>query len=478
MLQLLHDLTPPMIPHYATDPDAVVHQFILASKSLSTSQIELAEPIEDMTSDWTPWANIFCLVAPELYGNAISAFEQLAFNIWPKLNFTAPHVCKATNSPRSLQKKIRIGFVVHDAMPMMSGLLSHLDKRIFETVFLRPGKAGKSPAAKNWVARADRTVEYSDVNTYSAIQTIANEELDIIVSCPYMAAIFYPMMARLAPLQIVLLEPNWTDGLTNADYYISWQQAEPANPGDYYKSAVSFLQHPPYWIERPLLDINLPISEDARSDIRRRVLGLGPESRIYLCANTPPKIHPAMDDIFYDLLERDQTGFLVLLRSEFPPVRTLKIRLREKLGKYYDRIIFLPTLSKEDAHLLLQSVDCCLDSYPLCGMSSSFDGAMLGVPIVTLPCDIPFGRWTAAIYEYIGVSGLTAKDREDYIDIATRLASDKIWRHQLSIEIKEKSSCYVESKASCEEFQDFIIRSWERRTSGLPPSNWLSGRWQ
>lgn len=475
-LGLLYNLTPPMIPHYAAEPGMVVDKFIADCLALSKKSVKLNEPMSDMTNNWTPWQYIFCLGAPDLYNKAISAFEKTVFEAWPRLNFTSPHIKEQDNSLRD--KKIRIGFTVHDSMPMMSGLMNHLDKSIFETVYLRPGRAGTSAVAKGWIARAGETVEYSDVNAYSAIDTIASQKLDIIISGPAIAAIFYPMMARLAPLQMVLLEPNWTDGLTNSDYYISWQLAEPNNPAEFYKSAVSFLQHPPYWIEKPLVNANLSVSEEKRNEIRQRLLGCGPERRVYLCANTLPKIHPTMDDIFYDLLERDQTATLVLLRGDYPPGKSLKSRLREKLGKYYDRVKFLQTLSKEDAHSLLQSVDCSLDSYPLCGMSSSFDGLMLGVPIVTLPSDIPFGNWTAAIYDYIGITGLTAKDRHDYIDIAVRLASDTDWRRQMSREIQEKSSRYVESKASSNEFQDFIIQAWERKRSGLPPTNWLSGSWQ
>jgi predicted O-linked N-acetylglucosamine transferase (SPINDLY family)/tetratricopeptide (TPR) repeat protein len=476
-LQVLHDLTPLMIPHCPIEPDEVVLKFIQSCQSLSRSSMELEGPIRDMTNNWAPWQNIFCLVSPKLYGEAMAAFEHLAFKIWPKLNFTAPHVQKTEKLPTGARNRIRIGFNVHDSMPMMSGLLNRLDKNIFETVYLRPGKAGLSDTAKNWIVRAEKTVEYSDIDTYSAVETIASQELDIIVSGPSMSALFFPMMARLAKLQMVLLEPNWTDGLTNSDYYISWQPAEPSSPSDFYRTAVSFLQHPPYWIEKPL-EASRPISPELRIETRQRLLKVGSESRVYLCANTPPKISPEMDGIFCDLLEHDSAATIVLLRAEYPSARNLRIRLQEKLGKNYERVIFLSTLGKDDAHLLLQSVDCCLDSYPLCGMSSSFDGAMLGVPTVTLPAGIPFGQWTASIYEYIGVSGLTAKNRKEYIDIAMKVAGDVDWRYQKAVEIKEKSSRFVENQSSSDEFQEFIIHAWKRTLAGLPPANWISGGWQ
>jgi predicted O-linked N-acetylglucosamine transferase (SPINDLY family) len=477
-LEIMHHMTPPMIPGSPVQPEADIHRFIEAGYRFAENPLILNEPIADMTNNWTPWQYVFCLVAPRLYSAAIDAFQEFAFTAWPKLNFTAEHTVNSGKTKRNTSEKVRIGFIVHDSMPMMSGFLPKLDKERFDTIYLRPGKSGNSTAARQWIARSDRVVQYSDVDMYSAIQTIANEKLDIIVSGPSIAAVYYPMMARLAPLQIVLLEPNWTDGLTNADYYISWKTAEPDCLSDFYKTKVALFQHPPYWIEKPEVLDKGSISPATRASIRNKLLNADDEARIYLCANTPPKIHSDMDSIFADILDRDKNSIVVLLRGEYPPTKTLKKRLRERLGPRFDRVVFMPTMSKDDAHVLLQSVDCCLDSYPLCGMSSSFDGAMLGIPTVTLPADIPFGRWTAAIYEYIGVTTLIAENREDYIDKALRLASDKEWRDQLSEEIKRASGRFVESEPTSQEFEAFLMEAWKRKLQGLPPTHWINGRWQ
>lgn len=477
-LRILHDLSPAFVPRYAAEYGKTLRQFIAACRALAESPVELVDPIVEMTNGWTPWQLIFCRAEPELYGEAMAAFEELAFKTWPRLNHVAPHIGRNLLPAAKSQRKIRVGFNVHDSMPMMSGLLTQLNPDLFETVYLRPGPQGKTPAAKNWIERAGKTVEFSDNDTYAAIETIESQELDIIVAGPSMGACFYPMMAKLATLHMILLEPNWTDGLTNSDYYISWRPAEPEDPAAYYRTAVSFFEHPPYWIEKPDVESKGAISQEVRAQTRKRLLNASPEVHIYLCANTPPKIHSDMDEIFREILERDKEAILVLLRGEFPPAKTLRSRLREKLGACYDRVVFMSTLKKDDAHLLLQSVDCCLDSFPLCGMSSSFDGAMLGVPLVTLSSKIPFGRWTAAIYEYIGVSGLTARDKKDYIDIALRLASDTTWRNEKAAELRQKSSRYVESQASSKEFERFLLEAWNRKAHGLGTANWIDNRWQ
>ncbi len=473
IIEMLFLLTPPMIPAERGRSQKQVRQFIEACNSLALRPIELSEPIQDMSNNWTPWQYIFCSAEMQAYSSALAALEKIAVKTWPKLGFTAPHVSE--RHPPVAGKRVRIGFIVHDSMPMMSGLLSGLDPQVYETVFLRPGKRGQSRAAQTWVARAERVVEYSDSDSYAAIDTIAAERLDIIVAGPSVAAVFFPMMARLAHLQMVLLEPNWTDGLTNADYYISWKPAEPEDTKRFYKSNVALLDHPPYFIERHTVQ---EVSDQAKRELRARLLDRSDSDRIYLCANTPPKIHPHMDEMFRKLLESDPEATLVILRGEYPPTKTLKARLQQKLGKLADRIVFLPTLKQEDAHSLLLTADACLDSFPLCGMSSSFDAAMLGVPIVTLPTPIPFGKWTATIYEYIGMTGLTARDEDEYLQIALKLAKDRAWREQLGQELRHRAQRFVENTASVEAFSTFIAKSWQRHKEGSPPVDWIDGEWR
>jgi hypothetical protein len=477
LLTVIYKLTLPITPHRTSELEGVVKQFVIDAQELARKAVVLTEPLADLGKQWYAWQSLFCLNQPHLYRDAMAAFEALALRIWPRLDYTAPHIGASLAANATTERKIRIGFTVLDVMPMMSGLMDLLDKKRFETFFLRPGSAGNSKAASDWLARADNIVEYSDTDAYSAIKTIAEQELDILISGPSGPQILFPIIARLARLQMILLEPNWSNGFRNADYYISWQLAEPKNYKRFYQTPVSLMQNPPYWIEKSSLGQISPLRE-TDEEVRQRLLGLGPDERFYICPNVSPKIHPMMDEILCKLLVSDPGGRLVLLRSEHAISQALKSRIREKFVDQFERVIFLNTLNRSDAHALLLSSDCCLDSYPICGMSSSFDGLMLGVPIVTLPAEIPFGRWTAAIYEYIGVTGLTALDMDEYIGIALRLAHDKAWRLQKSAEIREKSSRYVESRASFEEFQQFLIQAWRRKQAGLPPGNWIAGKWQ
>ncbi len=473
VLEILHRLTPPFIPDARINAVRAHRKFMRNCREIGAKQEVLNDPVADLGVSFSPWHALLCLCAPRDYAAAMAAFDACSKQLWPQLDFRAPHIHARGDSA---SRKIRIGFVAHHGMPMMSGLMSHLDIEKFETVYLGPGKPDQSYTARSWQERGQKAVFYNDNDMRLAIDTIAAQQLDIVLSAPSQPAVFYPMMAKLAPLHVVVLEPNWTDGFPASDYYMSWRPAEPLQPGAFYRTKVAYLDHPPYWIDdRYDHDVNL--TEEQRQDFLARLVGTTPDQRVYLCPSTPPKLHPRMDEIIRRLLDRDPQAVFVSLRGEFPPARNLHIRWRNRMGRRYERIRFLNTLERSDAHTLLHAVDCTIDSYPIGGMSSSFDGSILGIPTVTFPANIPFGRWLSSIYNHIGVTGLSAHSVDEYVELAVRLACDKAWRRQKSVEIRSKSRSFVESRASAAEVQQFLLSAWGRHCAGLPTANWISGQW-
>ncbi len=472
-LDVLNRLTCIYVPADEIDADRVLRKFRRSCQTIADRKVQLIDPIKDFTVSFSPWHALFCLAAPRRYAGAIEAYEAFSKKVWPQLDYNAPHI---SVRPNSRTRKIRIGFMAHPGMPMMSGLMAGLDRTKFESIYLGPGPPDNSYTARTWQERSRRAIFYSDTDMRSALETISAQKLDILLSAPSQPAVFYPVMAKLARLHMVVLEPNWTDGFASSDYYISWRPAEPQQPELFYKSKVAYLDNPPYWID-DRYDYSVKMTERKRQAFLSRLLGKTPDQRVYLCPSTPPKLHNLMDELILGILKKDPKAIFTFLRNDFPPSRNLHIRWRKKFGKKYERIRFLNTLDRSDAHLLLHAADCNLDSYPIGGMSSSFDGAILGIPTVTLPADIPFGKWLASIYGYIGVSGLVANSKDEYVSLAIKLAIDKQWQRKKSAEIKSRSRILVENSAAVEDTQAFLLAAWRRYRSGLQNANWISGAW-
>ena len=77
-----------------------------------------------------------------------------------------------------------------------------------------------------------------------------------------------------------------------------------------------------------------------------------------------------------------------------------------------------------------------LDTLHWSGGNTSLDALACGLPIVTLPGAFMRGRQSAAMLRLAGVETLIARDTDDYVRIATRLASDRGWRDDLSARIR------------------------------------------
>jgi len=81
--------------------------------------------------------------------------------------------------------------------------------------------------------------------------------------------------------------------------------------------------------------------------------------------------------------------------------------------------------------------DAMLDTLRWSGGNTSLDAIAAGLPIVTLPGRFMRARQSAAMLEIAGASGLVAKDVGDYVEIASRLATDRAFREQSSARLLE-----------------------------------------
>jgi len=66
------------------------------------------------------------------------------------------------------------------------------------------------------------------------------------------------------------------------------------------------------------------------------------------------------------------------------------------------------------------------------------------------------GRLTYGFYRQMGVSDCVARDLDDYVNIAWKLANDKKWRSQVSSKIKANSVKLFEDIEAVRELEEFF----------------------
>jgi predicted O-linked N-acetylglucosamine transferase (SPINDLY family) len=106
----------------------------------------------------------------------------------------------------------------------------------------------------------------------------------------------------------------------------------------------------------------------------------------------------------------------------------------ERLGLPLDRVIF-EARKPENQYVLYNRVDIALDPFPYNGGTTSLDSLWMGVPYIALEGSHIVSRMGSAILTTVGLPELVARTRDEYVDVATRLALDANWlramRHDL-----------------------------------------------
>jgi len=79
--------------------------------------------------------------------------------------------------------------------------------------------------------------------------------------------------------------------------------------------------------------------------------------------------------------------------------------------------------------------------------------------MVTLPGALMRGRQSAAMLGQMGLEELIAKDREDYVEKAVRLGTDRDLRKEVSARIVANRGALFEREEPVRAFEDFLARA-------------------
>jgi len=280
---------------------------------------------------------------------------------------------------------------------------------------------------------------------------LIKENFDIIVYPEIgMNPMFYFLAhLRLAPVQINTWGHSDTSGINTIDYYISSEYFELPNAQDFYSEKLIKLESLSTCYKNPLSYVK-PYRFHSRYDF-----GFSKEVNIYLCPQSLFKFKPLFETYLIEILEKDKNGVLVLLDSFKHKSKLIK-RI-EKNGKdIVSRICFVPGLSHQEFMGLINICDVLLDTYPFGSCNTSFEAFSLGKPIVTQPGKLINGRFTLGFYKKMEINDCIVYNKNDYIKLAVKLGTNKIFNQEISNKIKSKSNCLFLEEKSCKDWKSFI----------------------
>ncbi len=309
----------------------------------------------------------------------------------------------------------------HSVSRVWAGAILALDPVEFELGVFHPGEAGADDAS---LARFRRHAARFESGARSANEWIAALRAfapDIVIFLDIGMHQFVQGVASLrhAPVQASTWAHPVTSGMATIDYFLGAELFEPTDAQAHYSEKLVTL---------PRLGCSL----DLPQTVERAPRPVGGPIR-FLCTQSVAKLHPQHDDLFARVLAAAPTARLdVLCNAQAEVAAALAARMRRAFATHgvdFDaRCAVYPSQPTGHYHRFLGEADACLDSLDFSGCITSLDALWRDLPIVTLPGKLMRGRQTYGMLQLLELDELIARDLDDYVRIATKLARDAAWR--------------------------------------------------
>ena len=337
-------------------------------------------------------------------------------------------------------RRIRVGFCSRffyrsTAGNYFASWITDLDRSVFE-VFVYHNHVTEDDLTRQLRAASDHFVQSEESFAFFS-RRIRADQLDILVypEIGMDRVVFLLAALRLAPVQLCGWGHPVTPGHPTIDYFLSCAAMEPSDGQAHYSERLLLLPGIGTRYEFPQL--SAAVANKTRNDYQL------PEDRhLYLFPQSLFKIHPANDRLMVQAIANDEQGILVMFAGQNQHitqkfVSRLSAAFAEQGLSPNGRVKILPGVGHDDYKRINQLCDVMLDTLHWSGGNTSLDALAMGLPIVTLPGEFMRGRQTMAMLKLLNMEELIAQSGQDYLEIALKLAADKVYRNEVSQRILE-----------------------------------------
>ncbi len=318
-------------------------------------------------------------------------------------------------------RKLRIAYVSpdfreHSVAYFIEPILASYDREYFEVYCLsdviRPDAV--TGRLKGYV---DKWLDVSACSDDAVADIIRQEGIDILVDLAGHTSHHRLMVfaRRPAPVQVSYLGYPATTGMMAMDYRFSDAWADPIGQEHYHSEKLlrlpsGFLCYAPS-VDAPEL-APLPYGENG-------YITFG-------CFNHLSKVTPEVIALWSQILQQLPGSHLVLkhISLQDARVRERYLQMLEGHGVARERINMLAWSASVGEHLSCYSrVDIALDTFPYNGATTSCEALWMGVPVLCLEGKAHAGRVGMSVLESVGRKEWIAGTRQEYIDLALKLAA-------------------------------------------------------
>jgi len=374
---------------------------------------------------------------------------------------------------RDPNRKLRVGYVSPDFRDHPVGryllpLFEHHDRERFDilcysgvarfdwiTEHLR-ALAGCSGGGRGW----RDTLGISDARL---AEMIREDRVDILVDLSlHTAGNRLPMFARQpAPVQVTWLGYPGSTGLPGIGYRLTDPRMDPQEVGLVW-SAEEPVRLPDCWCcyqppgECPEINA-LPVLST-----RRLTFG---------SLNNFAKVNESVLALWARVLKAVKGSRLLM----FSPEGSARKRVRayfETQTIPEERVELVGFQPSSDYLQLYQRIDIALDPFPCNGMTTTCDAMWMGVPVLTLPGDMPISRAGLSLLSTIGLGDFAATSEDDYVRLAVELAGNLPRLADLRSTLRPRivASPLMDAPRFARNVEAAYIKMWEHWRLGISPA--------
>lgn len=223
-------------------------------------------------------------------------------------------------------------------------------------------------------------------------------------------------LKKCAPIQINFLGYPGTSASDKIDYIIADRTVIPEKNKRYFSEKIIYLPNSYQPSEK-----NRKLSI---KNFNKQNLNLPDNDFIFCCFNTSTKILPGVFKLWIDILKRVPKSILWLISDKNDVKKNLKSELKKK-DIEPERIIFSDKLHISEHLARIKYADLFLDTFPYNAHTSCSDSIWAGLPVLTLEGDSFQSRVASSLLKTSGLNDLVAKNKDEYVEKAVRIARNK-----------------------------------------------------
>jgi predicted O-linked N-acetylglucosamine transferase (SPINDLY family) len=211
------------------------------------------------------------------------------------------------------------------------------------------------------------------------------------------------------------------------------------------------------WVEVPSVEIPHPDRPDAF---------------VFGSFNQYSKISDACLELWSRVLAAVSYASLMILDVRDKEVRKVLLRRLERYRIDPARVSLRGREAVPSYFQAIGNVDIALDTIPYNGGTTTLDTLWMGVPVVALRGDRGIARSSYSILQSLGAQELIASDAEEYVDINSRLAASRQWRHRLRASLRDRlrASPLMDAPRFVSDLEAAYRAAWVRYCAEAPRS--------